>query len=309
MKKEINILIYLFIHTAVIASDKVLIITHQFNRPDLIGIQHKTFQHFLKDEYEFVVFNDANNENMATQITNACICCNIRCIRVPQEIHTRPYLPREPRDPLHRPNIRHANCIQYSMDILGFDHNGIVVIIDSDMFLIRPLHITAYMQNKDIASLIKGSINNVIYLCPALSFFNMNTLPDKNSLNFNCGTANGASVDSGGWTYYYLKNHPNIKIEYLDSIWSYNLFCSHNIESRPVDNSTPREIKINTYRQLGFNDKEINFFLQQPDTFEIYFDKHFLHYRAATNYNNLSQNFHHLKLKIFNEFLDNILQN
>ncbi len=282
--------------------------TQAYNRPDFIETQCKTFKKFLNDDYEFVVFNDARGQHMVNQINNMCAKYDVRCIRVPQEIHTRPYLPRLPRDPLHRPNIRHANCVQYSLDILGFDHDGIVFIIDSDMFLIRPFSVSGYMEDKDISASMKGSINGVRYLCPNLCFLYMNKLPDKRSLNFNCGIANGASVDSGGWTYYYLIKHPQLKIRKTGEIWSYQLFCPHNIEKHPIDYSASVETRTATYIKFGFNEKEIKFLLKRPDTFEIYLDKHFLHYRAGTNYNNLSQNYHNNKMKLINEFIGDILQ-
>jgi hypothetical protein len=52
----------------------------------------------------------------------------------------------------------------------------------------------------------------------------------------------------------------------------------------------------------------MSFFLKRPDTFEIYLTKHFLHYRAGTNYNNLSPNYHAKKMELFNEFINDILQ-
>ena len=53
-------------------AEKILIITHAYNRPEFIEIQHLTFQKFLADEYEFVVFNDAPTDAMANQISKAC---------------------------------------------------------------------------------------------------------------------------------------------------------------------------------------------------------------------------------------------
>jgi hypothetical protein len=305
MKKKFYFLSFLLINQL---CAKTLIITHVYNRPDFIEIQDKTFKHFIEDAYEFVVFNDASNENMATQIKEICAKHDIHHIRIPQEIHTRPYLPRLPGDPLHRPNIRHANCVQYSLDTLGFNHNGIVFIIDSDMFLVRPLNISEYMKDKDIVAYVKGSDNNVFYLCPNLCFLHMNRLPDKRSLNFNCGVANGASVDSGGWTYFYLKQHPELRVISVEGLWSYLLFCPHYIDSRPIDYTASEDARREVYIKYGFNEKEIQFFLKRPDTFEIYMDKCFLHYRAGTNYSNLSQEFHNNKTRIFNEFINDILQ-
>ena len=46
------------------ATDKVLIITHVYNRPDFIEIHAESFKAFLKDDYEYIVFNDAPNDDM-----------------------------------------------------------------------------------------------------------------------------------------------------------------------------------------------------------------------------------------------------
>ncbi len=287
---------------------KVLIITHNFNSPAFIELQHKTFDKFVQNEYEYVVFNDANNEPMARKIAETCAQYGVRCVRIPQEIHTRPYLPRQPRDPLQRPNIRHANCVQYSFDTLGFDHDGIVMVIDSDMMLTRPLNFEEYMADKDIAAFMKGSSPNVGYLCPALCIFKMNALPDPHSMNFNCGIADGASVDSGGWTHYYIKKYrEQLKLVGVSYLPSYSLWLgNHDIHS-PVDHSIPDHIKIAKYQQLGFNEQEIQFLLAKPDTFEFFLDLHFLHYHGATNYSNQPSGYHARKLQIFREFVQNLV--
>jgi hypothetical protein len=73
-------------------SKNVLIMTYSYNRPDFIEIQNKIFKKFLKDDYTFVVFNDASQEEMANQITETCNKLNLPCIRIPQSIHEAPYL-------------------------------------------------------------------------------------------------------------------------------------------------------------------------------------------------------------------------
>lgn len=310
IKQYIASFLVIFFFNNIVAS--TLIITHSYNRPDFIEIQHKTFKKFVLDDYEYVVFNDAPDDHMANQIAHTCNQLGIKCIRIPQDIHNRPYLKRQPSDPLHRPNIRHANCIQYSLDTVGFEHNGVVLIVDSDNILIRPINISEYMQNKDIASPLRESANSsnhtIPYMNPILCFLAMHRLPDKRSLNFNCGLANGAIVDTGGWTYYYINNHPEVRVVSISSLWSYRLFCPHNIDVYPIDYSLSVEARKEIYRKYGFNEKEMNFFLKRPDTFEVYLDNHFLHYRAGSNYNNLSHEYHNNKMALFNEFINDILQ-
>src|SRR5690348_14973933 len=94
---------------------QVMIFTYAFNRPDFIEIQHKTFQKFVQDEYTFIVFNDANNEQMARAINETCQKLNIVPIRIPQDIHQRAYLNRWPGEIFNHPTIRNVNAVMYSL--------------------------------------------------------------------------------------------------------------------------------------------------------------------------------------------------
>jgi hypothetical protein len=195
-----------FLVVANIASAKILIITHAFNRPDFIEIQHLTFQKFLLDDYEFVIFNDAPPGPDHDAIEHMCENFGILHIPIPQELHAYPL----------RPSERHCDGIRYSLETLGFDYDGIVAFFDSDLFLIRPLSIEALMEGFDIASAYRrgvwGEGTHLQYLWPGLCFLRMNTLPNKETLNFNNGVIDGFAVDSGGHTYNYLQaNDVNIK--------------------------------------------------------------------------------------------------
>lgn len=305
MKK---LFVFFFILTTVaVYAEKVLIITHNYNRPDFIELQYKTFKKFLHDDYEYIVFNDAQDNDLMNKIDAMCAHYNIKSIRIPQEIHSQPYLPRQPNDNLNRANIRHANCIQYSLDTIGFDHNGIVFIIDSDMFPIRPFSIADYMKDKDIAAFMNKP-RGINYICPAFCILSMNKLPDKKTLNFNVCKINGLDVDSGGFTYYYLANHPELKVEHINVLYSHQLFLGDSHLNLPANNTLHRDTKIFVYERLGFKNQEIQFFLKQPDTFELYLNNHFLHYRGGSNHTGESQNYVDNKSKLFNEFFDNILK-
>jgi len=260
---------------------------------------------FLHDEYEFVVFNDAPKAPMAQLIDKACTALNIRCIRIPQNIHSQPYLPREPGDGWLGPSIRHANCVQYSLDLIGFDHNGIVMILDSDMFLIRTFSLSQYMENKHISAFIKTTPSEIDCLCPVLTILHMSKLPDKRSLNFNCGYIHGWPVDSGGWTHYYLIKHPELIVKPIYALYSHQLFLADKGVNHLANIMVPLEIKKAFYRaNCEFNRKEIAFLLKMPDSFEFYLDNHFLHYRGGSTTDTLN-NSH--KFRIFNEFLEDIL--
>lgn len=289
---------------------KVLIITYSCNSPHFIEMQDKTFKRFLNDDYEFVVFNDARRENIKQQIDDMCNQLGIRVFRIPQEIHNRPYLPRQAGDNLQGASERHVNCIQYSLDTLGFNHDDIVFLLDSDMFLIRPFSITEYMKDKDIASFIKRNATGIHYLWPGICFLNMSNLPDKRSLNFNCGRMNNWPTDSGGWTYYYLTKYPQLRVSDINSLFSHQLFLGDSHFRRSADSfeAVPKEIRTTVYIHWGFNDNEIKFLLKQPDTFEFYLDHHFIHYRGGSTDTTQGQTYHTNKWNIFTEFINEALK-
>lgn len=288
---------------------QVLIITHNYNRPDFVELQYKTFKKFLKDDYEYVVFNDAKDLNKMHEIDAMCARYNIRCIRVPQEIHTRPYLPRNSGDNLQEANIRHANCIQFSMDNLGFDHDGVVCVFDADLFPVRPFSISEYMKGKDIAAMINPPRGGKIYyVCPIISMFSMNKLPEKKTLSFNVGRIHDVPADSGGCTYYYLKKHPELVVKHINVVYSWQLFLGDAHVFMPVNATVPDDVKTSCYERLGFNEKEIKFFFHQPDTFEFYLENNFLHYRGGSNHTRDPQNYVNAKGKIFTDFIHSILE-
>lgn len=284
---------------------KVLIITHNYNRPEFIEIQYKTFKHFLQDEYEFVVFNDANTADMHHQIAAMCESLHIRSVAIPQKIHDKPYLPRLPGDSYHRPNVRHANVLQYSLDVLGFEFDGIVAIVDSDLFLVKPMSINAYMADCDIAAGQRGVPGNIFYFWPGIVFLKMNELPDKKSMNFNCGSINGQNVDSGGWTHYYLSKHPKLRIKWINELMAGVLFCPDRF--CPVSAAGSIVEEVTALRKMGFDEEQIKFLQQKPDSIEFFCENRFLHYRAGTNYDNQSDQYLAYKRNLINTYLDTIM--
>src|ERR1700733_12744545 len=206
-----------FNYNGLVASKNVLIMTYSFNRPDFIEIQDKTFKKFLKDDYTFVVFNDATQEEVSNQIIETCNRLNLPCIKIPQSIHDTPYSQRNYRHPsIRNASTRNANVVQYSLDTLGFDHDGIVMIIDSDMFLVKEFCVQEFLDGFDIAG-VPQLRQHIEYIWVGLVCFNMQTLPDKKTIDFHCGQIDGIKVDTGGQTYHYFKDHPEVMKKPIDN--------------------------------------------------------------------------------------------
>jgi len=304
--KTVMSLIFLLLSRNLVAQEKVLIITHCYNRPEFIEIQYKTFKKFLQDEYEFVVFNDAKTEDMALQINAICKQYNIRSIAIPQEIHDRPYLYRLPGDPYHRPNIRHANALQYSLDVLGFNFDGIVAIVDSDLFMVKSMSINDCMKESDIVSVQREAPNGIVYAWPGFVLLKMSALPNKNMLNFNCGKIGRVSVDAGGHTHDYLLNNPQARVRYFDNFYV-NCDGTSTITSR-YRNMQNKPYNTKLLRRLGFDKTAIELIEAGAHRIEFLLDNHFFHYRSGTNWNHQSNHYHEAKTRLFKKYITTILE-
>ena len=216
-------------------SAKVLLFTFAHSRPDFIELHAKTFKAFLQDEYEYVVFNDAPNDDMVRKVVATCAKLSVRCFRVPQNLHNG----------RQTPNYRHADGIKYALELLGFDFDGIVVLVDSDMFLISPLSIEKYMEGYDFIGGYQTRANDkieVLYTSPCLTFMDMRTLPNKRTLSYEPGTIEGLHCDVGAHTYYYFKNNQSLRIRFYTAVSKQTL---------PRDETS--------LRQLGYDDHLIKF--------------------------------------------------
>ena len=116
---------------------KLLIISPVYNRPDFIEIQDKTFKKFLKDDYELVLFNDANNADRNAPLKTPCERLDICCIPMPQELHNVD--PQCHKAPQASGMAEYCNML---LKPLGFKHDDLVMLIDSDMFLIHEFQCT-----------------------------------------------------------------------------------------------------------------------------------------------------------------------
>ena len=244
----------------------------------------------MKDEYEFVVFNDARERAMEQAIAQTCKGLGLQCIRIPQEIHDRPYLTRLPKEQKHAPAVRNCNVVMYSLNELGFNHDGIVGIIDSDMFLVNYLSIEEFMKGYDVAGIPQHNGKRK-YMWIGLAFLDMRTMPDKRTINFNCGQIDGVSVDAGGYTAHYINAHPDLRV---------NFFSGFHSGSIQTDNEQ-------WLRDHFRDEKMIRFLMHQPPNIEVFLNQCFFHYRSGTNWDHKTAQYHARKTSMLNDFVAELL--
>lgn len=283
--------------SVLVGREKVLIISHHCAQPFFVEIQAKTFEKFIEDEYEFVIFNDGKTPEIAKEIENLCKLNNIRCIRINQSVHDRPYLPRDSGDDYNNPAIRCANVVQYSLDVLGFNYNGPVVIIDSDMFPVKPISFIEYLKEYDLVGVPQfrpyHPLKPVVeYIWNGLVMFNMARLPEKEKINFNCGMIEGFPTDVGGQMHYYLLKHKDtLRKRYIGAV--------------------PFSSTVADYRK-GRLDNDFNHFIPLMETdvpinMETLLRGKVLHYRCGGKWEGRSQEWYERKNVLIQEFVDNLI--
>ena len=269
---------------------KILIFTYAYNRPDFIEIQHNLFQKFLNDDYEFVVFNDASNGALVQSIDQMCGRLGLRSIRIPQEIHNRPYLKRWPRENFHNPSVRNCNVVQYSLNEYGFAHDDVVWLVDSDLFLMKEFSIRDYLKGYDLV----GSKIGWGWLWIGCLFLDMRSMPNKKTFNVNCGRVDDKPVDAGGHTILYMRNNPDAAVK---------LMAGYHYVGGPLTD-------VVRLTAAGFNQYDTQFLAQLPTGINIEYLESglFLHYRGGTNWDNKSGAYHHQKTSLLQGYVNQLLQ-
>lgn len=291
--------LYLLLLFSLSLNSKVLVITHSYNRPDFIELHAFLFKAFLQDDYEYVVFNDAPQQNMKQQIEHMCEKLGIRCFRVRQHLHNRAE---------NSAGSRHMDCIQYSLDKVGYDFDGIVAFVDSDMFLIKPFSIEKYLKGYDLAGDLEGRANEHItvrHLSPALAFMDMRTLPNKRTISFEGGIVEGLNCDVGAHTYYYFKNNPHIHSKFFGHFHIGAVRFEANCKKCDTLSCASCLIKLH---QLHLDAAAIKFIHNLPEdkNVEFFLNGHFLHYRGGSNWDQKSSDYHQRKTQALNTLIADI---
>lgn len=203
---------------------KIRLLTFHHNRPDFVELQKKSFDKFLQDEYEMIVFNDARSEDMAGEIDTVCKRYNLKSVRIKQKWHEEqtPVLEDIANWSLlggkaSAMDIRHCDAIRHALDHYGYGHNDIVGVIDGDIFLIRPLSIRAQMRDSQIIGSRKTDTSGSIeFFSGSLVFFDPNKIPEPLDFSLSLEFINNAITPVGGSSYKYLNTHKDLPVNKYD---------------------------------------------------------------------------------------------
>ena len=142
----------------------VLVITHVRERPELLKIQAASLKQYLRDEFELIVFNDATDPQMEKEIDAYCHALQVRSLKA------------KLWENYDKTCSRCASSKQYSADVLGFSHDGVVVILAPYLALCRSFSFVEALQEKKVACVGRGLI-----------YFSMKACPDPATICLGCG--------------------------------------------------------------------------------------------------------------------------
>lgn len=213
------------------SNSKILFISAAYNRPDLIELLHRCLNKFVEEDFELVIFNDAEEEHFKKSIEYECLRLRIKHVPIVQNLIHKNHQESVPawkdvfsfhskdgqRYP-YRVNFREGEVIQHAFELLGFNHNDIVVNIDLDCFPIRPVSIRSKMNNHLIAGYKmptgwnRANMPQGEGLLPILMAFDMPNLPHKEAIKFSSGFVGTHWFDLCGLLQFYTYCH-DIKVE------------------------------------------------------------------------------------------------
>lgn len=170
------------------------VVTLAYNRPDFIELQLNSIKKFHKD-FTYTVFDNAHDDS----IKDECERLGVKCIPIK-------ILGQDP-------SVVVGNSLNKMWSYLQ-ELTGVVVYLDSDMFLVGEL---PNMTDYDFAFVpqVRGEIT---YPWTGLMLFNMDTLPLPEELRWEVDQVALPNTDVGGLNHFYLEKH-NPKVLELE-MWT-----------------------------------------------------------------------------------------
>ncbi len=275
---------------------KVRIYAPHINKPEFIRFQLASIRAHVKDDWEYIVVNDAINEpfiynflesNMRDTITSTCQELGVQCLQFPQELHTQrdkifPNLQFFGDNPSTRASDVYQWTLQHSLDFDGF-----VVILDGDMFFIEDVSLTGKMGSRHMFFLPQER-EGIEYPWLNLVGFYPKWTPNIQDFSYDCGSVNGVSLDSGGLSYYYLQaNKENLLIRHIPQSFL-------KVSEREMCDLEELAKKTGLDCIRSYTDYPSN-----PDSFPQfeYLDDCILHYGGGSNWNSDPMLYHQVKTK------------
>ena len=248
------------------------------NRPDFIEIQRQSFIKNLKEDFEFVVFNNAKYDSTGgadfNGINRQCAQSGVKVIEVQKDPDLIDRCQKielscslfSPSGQYSNANVAHAYALCWAWENYISKETGPIAIFDSDVFLIQPIKLTDTLYPHQLVNIEDGKPHDdgrvFHYMWPTFVLADMATLPDPPTLNWWCGRIEGVPVDVGGQTYHYFQAHPELDV-----------------------------LSVRRQHSHYFDESQLDFHPADYDEFYLK-DGTVLHYRSGSNWNHRGPEYH-----------------
>ena len=179
---------------------KVSIFSFACNTNFPIDLVRRQYVKYLKDDYEFIVFNDSSDPKIHKDIQTIAEYNKAKHVKVPQTMHK-----------CFNPSGGYAETLNWSVhEYAAIGDFDIIVLTHTDIFPICQISMSEILGNYIVASTTEfrkiGDIG-VSYLYPAFTIINMKSLKQIGVHELDFGLAPG--VDTGGKTKDFIAKYPN----------------------------------------------------------------------------------------------------
>jgi hypothetical protein len=198
---------------------KVHIFTYAHKRPDFIELQYESIKKHVKNDFEYVIFNNAvDNDSQRAEISEICKRLGIRCVNIELSedlMHHGGEINFNGRNYVN-PNIACSYPLVWTFAKHLSDEEEVLCLLDSDMFFVSDIDLIKELGDNDLiyTPQWRKPIDNewtIHYIATGLIILNLKQSPVLRNIDWHPGMVEGHNLDVGGRTTWLLKDNPQLK--------------------------------------------------------------------------------------------------
>ena len=168
------------------------IITVAFNNAELIRLQHKFVERFIRDPHQQIIVDNSTKSDVRKEIYDFCKTNGLTYLGMPSNLLNRiggSYSHAMTLNYIYRRLIRKRKPFAFGQ-------------IDHDLFPVQPISILEKLERQPVYGPLRDR-GNEWYLSAIMSFFRFDFVRDK-KVDFMPVTPTGNYLDSGGGNWYHI---------------------------------------------------------------------------------------------------------
>ena len=221
----------------------IKVYTYSHNRPDFIAHQYASMKKYIKDDFEFIVFNNERqggdpgsgySPERVQEIFRVCEELGVQCIRVeldPELQFINGHIQFQGDSFVNGGSHACAYSFTWGWKHYISKNDCISVIIDSDMFFIKDISFSEMMSGYNFSYIpcyrhVRNYVNEddrgefaFSYPWNGFVIADIPNMPNPQELSWGLGVFNGYSADVGSECMSYISKYKDqLEIKYLDQM-------------------------------------------------------------------------------------------